>query len=244
MKSAATADDVDFVSVFQSIAGVRQLLSLEGATSETPKRKLGHDEGLTRACDIIIALLVIVLIAPLLIMLMILVRTNDGGPALFSQRRIGRGGRTFACYKFRSMAPDAEARLAALLAEDVGARLAWARDHKLRDDPRVTSLGAFLRRSSLDELPQLFNVLSGDMSLVGPRPIVGAEITRYGFRFQDYCSVRPGITGLWQISGRNDVSYQRRVAMDVVYARRRDLRMYLAILVGTIPSVLLKRGAY
>ena len=201
--------------------------------------------GLTlRTCDVLIALLILVFIAPLLIVLAMTVRFSDGGSALFSQPRIGRGGRLFACYKFRSMAPDAEARLAALLARDAQARSEWARDHKLRADPRVTALGAFLRRSSLDELPQLFNVLRGDMSLVGPRPIVQAEVARYSTRFRDYCSVRPGITGLWQISGRNDVSYRRRVAMDVMYARRRGAKMYFAILIGTIPSVLLKRGAY
>ena len=142
------------------------------------------------------------------------------------------------------MAIDAEERLAELLARDPIARAEWARDHKLRDDPRATPLGVFLRRSSLDELPQLFNVLQGTMSLVGPRPIVDAEIARYGKRFQHYCAVKPGITGLWQVSGRNDVSYRTRVALDCIYAKSRSPGLYLWIVVVTIPAVLLRKGSY
>ena len=131
-----------------------------------------------------------------------------------------------------------------LEASDPIARLEWEKDHKLRNDPRITRLGSFLRKSSLDELPQLFNVLRGEMSLVGPRPIVDAEVVRYGRYFADYCSVRPGITGLWQISGRNDVSYRRRVALDVAFARARSRSLYVRILAGTVPSVLVRRGSY
>jgi len=143
------------------------------------------------------------------------------------------------------MVVDSDARLQTLLAIDPEARREWELDRKLRNDPRITGVGNFLRKSSLDELPQLINVRRGEMSLVGPRPIVGAEISRYGHRFSDYCAVRPGITGLWQISGRSDVDYRRRVAMDVVYARRRPRTgLYLYILVMTAPAVLLRRGAY
>jgi lipopolysaccharide/colanic/teichoic acid biosynthesis glycosyltransferase len=142
------------------------------------------------------------------------------------------------------MLVDSDARLRQLLAESPEARAEWERDHKLRNDPRITALGSFLRRSSLDELPQLFNVLTGEMSLVGPRPIVTAEVKRYGRRFGHYCSVRPGITGLWQVSGRNDVSYRRRVAIDTCYAQRQSLALDLRILVATIPSVLLRKGSY
>ncbi len=142
------------------------------------------------------------------------------------------------------MAIDAEQRLQQLLATDATARAEWALDHKLKRDPRITPLGQFLRTSSLDELPQLFNVLRGEMSLVGPRPVVQAESVKYGSRFKAYCSVRPGITGLWQVSGRNDVSYRRRVAMDVLYARYKSLPLDFKILLLTVPAVLLKRGCY
>jgi exopolysaccharide production protein ExoY len=169
---------------------------------------------------------------------------QDGGPVVFAHRRIGRDGRHFRCLKFRSMAVDAEERLAELLARDPQARDEWERDHKLRNDPRVTKLGAFLRKSSLDELPQLVNVLKGEMSLVGPRPIVDAEAPKYGRRFRHYCAVKPGITGLWQVSGRNDTSYRARVAMDCVYAARRNALLDARIMLATIPAVLLSRGSY
>lgn len=168
----------------------------------------------------------------------------DGGRVFFAHERVGRGGRPFPCLKFRSMTPDAAQRLEALLASDPQACAEWGRDHKLRNDPRVTRVGAFLRRSSLDELPQLFNILIGDMSLVGPRPIVADEIAKYGVHYRHYCAVRPGLTGLWQVSGRNDVTYRRRVVMDVAYARRRCLLLNLEILLRTVPAVVLRRGSY
>jgi lipopolysaccharide/colanic/teichoic acid biosynthesis glycosyltransferase len=142
------------------------------------------------------------------------------------------------------MAIDAEQRLAELLANDPVARAEWEKDHKLRNDPRVTRLGAFLRKTSLDELPQLFNVLRGEMSLVGPRPIVDAEIPKYGRRFVSYCAVKPGITGLWQVSGRNDTSYRSRVAMDCLYAKQRNVLMDGFIIAATVPAVLMRRGSY
>ena len=150
----------------------------------------------------------------------------------------------FKCLKFRSMLVDADRRLQELLAQDPVARAEWERDHKLRDDPRITALGSFLRRSSVDEIPQLFNVLRGEMSLVGPRPIVAAEVPRYRRYINHYCSVTPGITGLWQVSGRNDVSYRRRVALDVTYARSKSLLFDLKILAATVPAVLLRKGSY
>jgi exopolysaccharide production protein ExoY len=139
---------------------------------------------------------------------------------------------------------DAAECLAAYLAANPAARLEWSTTQKLRCDPRVTPIGALLRKSSLDELPQLFNVLLGDMSLVGPRPIVQAEAARYGRYFAVYCSVKPGITGLWQVSGRSEVGYRRRVAMDVLYARRRCTGLDAQLLALTIPAVLFRKGAY
>jgi Undecaprenyl-phosphate galactose phosphotransferase WbaP len=192
----------------------------------------------------ILVLLILLFLLPVMVMVAAAVRMQDGGPAIFAHRRIGRDGKPFRCYKFRSMRVDAEARLAEVLASDPDARAEWARDHKLRNDPRVTRLGDLLRRSSLDELPQLFNVLKGEMSLVGPRPIVEEERARYGRRFRHYCAVKPGITGLWQVSGRNDVSYRTRVAMDACYAQRKSFALDLYILLITVPSVLRARGCY
>jgi lipopolysaccharide/colanic/teichoic acid biosynthesis glycosyltransferase len=194
--------------------------------------------------NMVVALGALVFLLPVMLLIAITVHVQDGGPVLFAHRRIGLNGRTFRCLKFRSMAVDAEQRLAALLESDPAARAEWEADHKLRQDPRVTRLGAFLRKTSLDELPQLLNVLRGDMSLVGPRPIVEAEVEKYGRRFRDYCAVKPGITGLWQVSGRNDTGYRTRVALDSVYARRRHLGLDAYIIVATVPAVLTRRGSY
>jgi exopolysaccharide production protein ExoY len=177
------------------------------------------------------------------LLIALVVHFADRGPALFGQTRIGRGGQPFRCFKFRSMVVDADAHLDALLASDQDACAEWRDKHKLCRDPRTTQIGALLRRLSLDELPQLVNVIRGDMSLVGPRPIVPAEIARYGSCFREYCVVRPGLSGLWQISGRNDISYQQRVALDVFYVERRSLYLYFRILALTFPAVLRARGA-
>ena len=202
------------------------------------------DSRLLQAVDVTLAFILLVILSPLMLALALAIRGTSGGSPLYGHRRYGKNGRTFLCYKFRSMALDADARLARLLASDPAARAEWHRDHKLRRDPRVTRIGRFVRRTSLDELPQLFNILRGEMSLVGPRPIVAAEVARYGRRFVDYCSVRPGITGIWQISGRNDTGYRRRVAMDSLMARRMSPRLYARVLVGTARSVLSGNGAY
>ncbi len=194
--------------------------------------------------NFVLALAMLAFFSPLMAAVAVAVFLQDGGPVFFAHRRVGLGGRMFACLKFRSMAVDAQERLQHLLASDPAAKVEWDRDHKLRNDPRITRLGEFLRRSSLDELPQLFNVLRGEMSLVGPRPIVEAEARRYGRRLRDYCSVRPGIAGLWQVSGRNDTSYRRRIAIDVVYSRRKSVLLDVRILLMTIPAVLLRRGSY
>lgn len=197
-----------------------------------------------RGIELTITALALIFVAPLLAVIALLVRLGDDGPVFYRQERIGRGGQPFNCLKFRTMAVDAEQRLQQLLAHDPQAAAAWSLDHKLKDDPRITPIGAFLRRSSLDELPQLLNVLRGDMSLVGPRPIVASEAARYGIHFRHYCAVRPGLTGLWQVSGRNDVSYRERVVMDVAYVRGRCIRLDMKILAATLPAVLTRRGSY
>jgi len=214
------------------------------AGTRRPARKVSIDETLTTAMNMFLAVLALVFLAPVMLAVGLAIYLQDGGAVVFAHRRIGRGGRYFYCLKFRSMAADAEQRLAELLARDPEARAEWEKDHKLRNDPRVTKLGAFLRKTSLDELPQLFNVLRGEMSLVGPRPIVDAEIAKYGRRFRSYCAVKPGITGLWQVSGRNDVSYRTRVALDCVYARQRNLLLDGRIIAATVPAVLARRGSY
>jgi exopolysaccharide production protein ExoY len=202
------------------------------------------DEIVGDALHWVVVLGVALFILPLMIAIAVAIRMHDGGPVLFRHKRVGRNGKSFYCLKFRTMSVDAEARLKDLLATDPVARAEWERDFKLRHDPRVTPIGHFLRRSSLDELPQIFNLMRGEMNLVGPRPIVEAEIPRYGSRYRHYCAVKPGITGLWQVSGRNDVSYRSRVAMDSLYARRRTIMLDFRILAATLPAVLSKRGCY
>jgi exopolysaccharide production protein ExoY len=190
-----------------------------------------------------IASVALLFFAPLMLLTALAIWAQDGQSVFFGHRRIGKDGKMFACLKFRSMAVDAEARLLRVLETDPAARAEWEKDFKLQNDPRITTLGHFLRKSSLDELPQLFNVLRGEMNIVGPRPIVDAETIRYGRWFPRYCQVKPGITGLWQVSGRNDVDYKRRVALDVCYVRRRTFMTDIRILLMTVPAVLLRKGA-
>ena len=199
---------------------------------------------LTRVLDIVLSLVLLAVLAPFLLLTAIGVYLTNPGPVFFGHMRLGMNGQQFRCWKFRSMVVDADQRLAELLATDPEARREWELDHKLRNDPRITKVGALLRKSSIDELPQLYNVLKGEMSLVGPRPIVLSEVERYRRYYAQYCSHRPGITGLWQISGRNDVSYRRRVALDVMYCRRKSVRFNLMILALTVPRVVFARGSY
>jgi len=191
----------------------------------------------------VLALLLLVLLAPLLALVAFLVWQRDGTPVLFAHYRVGHDGKMFRCLKFRSMLLGAEATLAALLARSPEARDEWERDQKLLRDPRVTAIGRFLRRTSLDELPQLFNVLRGEMSLVGPRPITVGELMRYGRARWHYLSVRPGITGLWQVSGRNNTTYEERVAFDRLYVERRSAWLDALILMKTVYVVLARHGA-
>jgi Undecaprenyl-phosphate galactose phosphotransferase WbaP len=223
----------DIVYLSRNVAAARR----EGAASSA-------DDVATTVMNMAVALMALVFVLPIMLMVAFAVFVQDGGPVVFAHRRIGRHGRHFYCLKFRTMAVDADSRLKQLLAADPAARAEWERDHKLRNDPRVTRLGDFLRKTSLDELPQLLNVLRGEMSLVGPRPIVDGEVVKYGRHFREYCAVKPGITGLWQVSGRNDTTYRARVAMDCVYARRRNVALDAYIIAATVPAVLARRGSY
>lgn len=199
---------------------------------------------LKRAMDMVIAGAMLAVLSPLFLLLALIVRA-DGGPAFFAHRRVGRDGEMFGCLKFRSMVLDSQERLDALLASDPAARAEWDATRKLKNDPRVTKIGRFLRATSLDELPQLLNVLRGEMSLVGPRPVIQSELDRfYGAAAMHYMSVRPGITGLWQVSGRSDTSYAQRVALDMAYVSRVSVWQDIRILLRTPLAVLSRRGAH
>lgn len=197
-----------------------------------------------RLFDVAFALVFLGVAAPFLVLLALALRLDSPGPLFYVQQRVGGGGKPFGCLKLRTMRVDADAVLAALLASSAEARREWAADHKLRNDPRITRLGRIVRKLSLDELPQLFNILRGEMSVVGPRPIVRAEIPRYGASFAWYCAVRPGLTGLWQVSGRNDTSYARRVELDTLYGSSASFLLDIGIILRTVPAVLRARGSY
>ncbi|MFC7474712.1 sugar transferase [Dankookia sp. GCM10030260] len=207
-------------------------------------RRAGLESHLKRGLDLLGAGTLLALALPLMLLIALIVR-GDGGPILFRHPRVGRGGRAFPCLKFRSMVTDADKRLAALLATDPVAAEEWATRRKLPRDPRITRIGGFLRRTSLDELPQLLNVLRGEMSLVGPRPVVREELDLHysPAAAAAYCEMRPGITGLWQISGRSDTTYAERVGLDSRYVRDWAIGLDIAILLKTIPAVLRRRGA-
>jgi Undecaprenyl-phosphate galactose phosphotransferase WbaP len=198
---------------------------------------------LKRVFDLLAALMLLILGALPLLYVALRIR-RDGGPAIFAHKRVGQSGKVFPCFKFRTMQVDAEERLRELLANDPAARAEWEREFKLRNDPRITPIGHFLRRTSLDELPQLFNVIRGEMSLVGPRPVIRAELARYGDDVDYFLMVRPGMTGLWQVSGRNDTSYETRVYLDTWYVKNWSLWYDIAILFKTIRVVLKREGAY
>lgn len=199
--------------------------------------------GLCRIRDIVCALALIIVLLPVFVVLIAVILINDPGPPIFAHQRVGKNGRPFKCFKLRSMYCDAQERLVVLLANNPQMRREWEAMHKLAEDPRVTPLGDFLRRTSLDELPQLFNVLMGSMTLVGPRPIVYDELRHYGRHASCYLTSKPGLTGLWQVTGRSEVSYRRRVATDRLYARRKSFKLDLRILLATVPAVLARKGA-
>ncbi|MBZ9676464.1 sugar transferase [Mesorhizobium sp. ES1-1] len=197
-----------------------------------------------RGFDIVGALVGLIALSPLFLMIALLVKFSDGGSIMYGHRRIGRGGRVFHCLKFRTMVPDGDKALAAYLASNPEAKVEWLTTRKLKNDPRVTRVGAVLRKLSLDELPQILNILQGDMSLVGPRPVVLEELDIYGTSAVYYLKSRPGLTGLWQVSGRNDVSYDSRVAFDRHYVENWSLIEDVRIIIKTVPAVWMSRGSY
>lgn len=189
------------------------------------------------------AALALIALAPVFGLIALMLKLRERGPVLYAHTRVGKDGRSFKCYKFRTMRSDGDRRLAWVFEIDPIARADWNATQKLERDPRVHPTGDMLRRTSLDELPQFWNVLLGDMSLVGPRPIVMDEAHHYGRHFADYCSVRPGITGAWQVSGRSNTTYEERVALDLDYIRNATLADDLRILARTVAVVLRRDGA-
>lgn len=230
--------------------------SIPGHATTTDTLTAGHERGdpsarrfdavLKRMFDLAVALTALVVLLPLLALVASLVKTSSPGPVLFRHERLGRGGRLFTCLKFRTMVPDAEHALEELFEERPELRAYFEEHYKLPADPRVTRVGRWLRKTSLDELPQLWNVLRGEMSVVGPRPIVTDELSRYGVWQRTLLSVRPGLTGLWQVTGRSDLDYAERVALDVAYIRERSLWGDVKIVLRTVRVVLAvgNNGAY
>ncbi|WP_112335824.1 sugar transferase [Rhizobium miluonense] len=199
---------------------------------------------LKRIFDVSTALTALVLISPLFLLLMLLVKLSDPGPVFYGHRRIGHNGKTFRCLKFRTMVVNGDKVLHSYLQANPKALEEWRATRKLQNDPRVTTVGSVLRKLSLDELPQLINIIRGEMSVVGPRPVVEDELERYETAAIYYLQSRPGLTGLWQVSGRNDVSYESRVAFDTHYVKNWSLSSDMVIIAKTIPAVCLSRGSY
>ncbi|WP_269930507.1 sugar transferase [Aminobacter sp. HY435] len=209
------------------------------STSDTgapPSAPLGGR--LKRFVDVVLALTVLVLASPVMLIVALSIRIATGGPALYSHERIGFKGQSFKCYKFRSMVANSDEILREHLAGNAEAAREWQDNHKLKNDPRITFLGALLRKSSIDELPQLFNVLKGQMSCIGPRPIVQDELWRYGASVGDYLATRPGLTGLWQVTGRSSTDYARRVELDSYYVHNWSLWVDVKILIRTVFAVM------
>lgn len=242
----------DFQSSQTRSAAVDEYAYIDAAVpgSRSPSRDEGAPiEGLQyrvlkRVFDIVLVLAAIPVLLPLLGLIAAVVIWSSPGPIFYSHRRIRQSGAFFSMWKFRTMCENSAEVLEDYLTGHPRARSEWSHTHKLKSDPRVTSVGSFLRRYSLDELPQVWNVLRGQMTLVGPRPIVAAEVEKYGDGFRYYCRVKPGLTGLWQVSGRSELTYPQRVALDCSYVERWSLRRDLWILLRTFSSVANKDGAY
>jgi lipopolysaccharide/colanic/teichoic acid biosynthesis glycosyltransferase len=224
--------EIDFLSNSAVVSEVKS------RNNEVPNSRL------TRVIDILVILMAAPYLLFFLLLISIFIMLDSKGGPFYSQTRIGRGGRTFRAHKFRTMVLNADEILQRCLDESPDLQAEWLANHKLKHDPRVTRVGAVLRKLSLDELPQFWNIVVGEMSLIGPRPIVEAEIVRYGKCFELYKQARPGLTGLWQVSGRSDTSYQRRVELDEYYLLNRSIKMDLKILWKTVYVVLGRKGAY
>jgi exopolysaccharide production protein ExoY len=254
-EAEALGDDFDYSATYvverlPAKPTLRLVSSNAFSTTAKERREMrnrtisGLDRILKRGVDVAFALTGLIVALPFMVLVSIALQIDSPGRLFFVQQRVGLGGKLFPCFKFRTMREDAADVLKELLANCPESRLEWERDHKLRNDPRVSRLGKIIRTLSLDELPQMINILRGDMSIVGPRPIVISEIPKYGQYYRFYRSAKPGLTGLWQVSGRNDVSYAERVQLDREYTQRSSLTFDLMIMARTIPAVLGARGSY
>ncbi len=239
------ASSSDLLSLGGALFGAN-MHSRAGSASAAHAAPSDHPSlrGLKRTLDVVVAVLALLLALPLLAACAVAIRLTSKGPIFFFQSRAGRGGQAFSIVKFRTMMVDAEAALAKYLEAHPAAREEWKTTQKLRVDPRITPVGRIMRKLSLDELPQLWNVVKGEMSLVGPRPIPLYEIPVYGDGYVDYCRVRPGLTGLWQVSGRSNTGYTQRVELDCHYVRRWSVKQDLEIIARTLPAVVRSAGAY
>lgn len=211
-------------------------------SAEQSARPVGG--GFKRGFDIVAALMAILMLLPMFCLVAVAIKFWDRGPVFYRHRRIGLGGASFDCLKFRSMVVNGDEVLSRHLMASSAATLEWEQTHKLREDPRITTLGASMRKTSIDELPQLVNILKGEMSFVGPRPIVTAEVPKYGDAIGHYLRARPGLTGPWQVSGRNDLSYEKRVALDREYVEDWSFRRDVTIIAKTARVVISTRGSY
>lgn len=221
---------------------IQETTDFSDLTSGTLDRPIGG--WAKRVFDLSAGVAAVIVFAPLLILLAALIYLLDGNQVIIRHKRVGFGGARFSCFKFRSMVVNGDEVLREHLLNDKAALDEWTATRKLTSDPRITPLGRILRKTSLDELPQLFNIILGDMSFVGPRPIVAEEIHRYGSAFEQYSSARPGLTGSWQVSGRNDVGYDQRVALDRDYVTNWSFADDILILVRTVPAVIKANGVY
>lgn len=200
---------------------------------------------LKRAFDIAFSVFALLVFFPLFLGLSILIRVTSRGPAIYAHERVGRGGKLFRCFKFRSMYADSDERLKELLQNNNEMKEEWERSHKLKNDPRITPIGKFIRKTSLDEFPQFLNVLKGDLSVVGPRPVVRAEVNKHlKEKAPKILSVRPGLTGIWQVSGRSNTTYAERINMDETYIDSHNLWLDIKLIAKTVPAMISKRGAY
>lgn len=223
-----------------------QAIAMEVSTLSLADFQIKHLP-IKRSFDILFSLAVLILGFPVFFLIAFIVRISSKGRIIYSQERIGRGGKSFRCYKFRSMYPDADVRLKEILEHNPDLKHEWESTRKLKKDPRVTPIGAFLRKTSLDEIPQFWNVLMGDLSVVGPRPVVKAEVEKFmGSDAAMILSVRPGLTGIWQVSGRSNISYKKRIEMDKEYIRKQSFKLDLELILDTVPAMFFSkgRGAY
>lgn len=198
-----------------------------------------------RCFDLFFSLFVLIIFSPVLLTIALLILGTSKGKIVFSHERVGRGGKPFRCYKFRTMYSDADKRLKEILSQDPVLKNEWERNYKLKNDPRITSIGAFLRKTSLDEMPQFWNVLKGDLSVVGPRPVIKEEVEKhFKVKAAKILSIRPGLTGLWQVSGRSNISYEARISLDEHYVDNLSLWLDIKLIAKTIPAMIFSRGAY